>query len=71
MGQLDEANANLAAAEKRLQKVKAKVAELQSMFENQMAEKKRIEVSRAHALGHPQQAILMYQQERTTERVVE
>ena len=43
LGQLDEANRNLAAAEQKLEGVKAKVAELQAMFENQMAEKKRIE----------------------------
>jgi len=43
LGQLAEANANLAAAEEKLAGVQAKVAELQEMFQNQMAEKKRIE----------------------------
>lgn len=43
LGELDAANANLAAAEAQLAKVQAKVAELSAMFDNQMAEKKRIE----------------------------
>jgi len=40
---LDEANRNLAQAESKLSEVNAKVAGLQKAFENQMAEKKRIE----------------------------
>ena len=43
LAQLDEANKNLKAAEDKLSIVQAKVAELQRMFEAQMAEKKKIE----------------------------
>ena len=43
MASLDEANRNLKAAEDKLAVVQAKVAELQRMFEAQMAEKKKIE----------------------------
>merc|ERR1719230_597198 len=43
MGQLEAANKALAAAEKRLAACQDKLDELQRMFDNQMAEKKRIE----------------------------
>ncbi|CAN0386156.1 unnamed protein product [Scytosiphon promiscuus] len=42
-GQMDAANKALNAAEMRLQACTGRLQELQSMFDNQMAEKKRIE----------------------------
>ena len=56
LASLDEANNNLKAAEEKLAGVQAKVADLQKMFENQMAEKKKIEDGAAALAKKAQQA---------------
>ncbi|TYZ61675.1 hypothetical protein PybrP1_000691 [[Pythium] brassicae (nom. inval.)] len=53
-GQMEAANKALSAAEQRLSKCRERLSELQSMFEAQMAEKKRIEDG-ANALARKMQ----------------